>query len=347
MSSWHSPQSIFQIGHRAVKDLFASPVQLQEKVDGSFFAFGLYPEPSQNDEVVLKVRSKGAVMVPDAPMAMFRTAVEGVVSRQSLLHPGWQYRGECVAKPKHNALSYDRTPKDFVILFDILTDEEDYLPYPELKAEAHRLGYEVVPQLFEGMINSAEEFRGWLDTVSILGGQKIEGVVAKPLSPMFGQDKKLLMAKFVSEAYKEVHSKAWGESNPTSGDILDKLGKMYGTQARWDKAIQHMKEAGKIEGRVQDIGPIIQEIPKDVGIECKDEIKQYLWKWAWPHVQRTIIRGFPDYYKELLLRQQFEDESEAQAASNVEGGVDGVNLGVVGVDIAVVSQEGQVEVKGV
>lgn len=318
-----------------MKDLFTVPVQIQEKVDGSFFAFGLYPTSaaghitedviqSQEDcshlpltvELELRVRSKGAVMIPDAPMAMFRRAVEGVVARKDKLHPGWQYRGECLDKTKHNALAYDRTPTDHVILFDILTDEETYLPYDLLKAEGDRLGYEVVPQLFSGRVDSPEALRRYLDTVSVLGGQKIEGVVVKPLEPMYGQDKKMLMGKFVSEAFKEVHKQAWGESNPTSADILTELGRMYGTPARWNKCIQHLKEAGTIEGnRVQDIGPIIKEIPKDVGMECKEEIQQALWKWAWPTIQRLIIRGFPEYYKEKLLEQQFEAEHKNEDKS--------------------------------
>src|SRR5690348_6531407 len=123
MSAWHSPGSIYSIGHRAVRDLFSYPVQVQEKVDGSFFAFGLFEEPAQNNEIVLKARSKGAVIEPMAPPAMFKPAISAAVARQQLLHPGWQYRGETLCKPKHNSLQYDRVPKDNVILFDILTDE--------------------------------------------------------------------------------------------------------------------------------------------------------------------------------------------------------------------------------
>lgn len=311
MGSWRSPGKIWSVGHREVKDLFTQPVQLQEKIDGSFFQFGLVQnDPSKFDSrYELMVRSKGAVMVVDAPMKMFSRVVEQVKLRECLLHPGWTYRGECLDKPNHNALAYDRVPKDHLIIFDILVGEEDYLSYGEMKVEAERIGFEVVPQLFSGMINSADEFRKFLTTPSILGGQLIEGVVAKPLTPVYGMDKKLLMAKFVSEAYKEVHAKSWGEQNPTSGDILLKIAGMYGTPARWNKSIQHLKESGVIvEDRVQNIGAIIKEVPKDVGIECKDEIQQLLWRWAWPHLQRMITKGLPTYYKQRLLESSFEGE---------------------------------------
>jgi hypothetical protein len=306
MSSWHSPQSIFNLGHKAVKDLLAFEVQVQEKIDGSFFAFGFYPE--EYPDTPLKVRSKGAVMEPGAPMAMFKRAVQGVVAREGMLHPGWQYRGECLDKPKHNTLAYDRVPKDHVILFDILTDEENYLPYDQLVAEANRIGYDVVPQLFTGVIHNVDEVRGFLSMVSVLGGQQIEGVVIKPIVPLYGPDKKLLMGKFVSERFKEAHKVAWGESNPTSADIITKIVQAYGTQARWQKAVQHLKEAGLLENSPRDIGPLMQEVPKDVGMECKDEIKQALWKWAWPAISRQLARGLPEWYKDVLLEAAFEKE---------------------------------------
>ena len=323
MNSWHSPQGIFNLGHRAVKDLFTVPVQVQEKVDGSFFAFGIYPtaegvgitnnsEALANGTAELKVRSKGAMMIPDAPEALFKKAVAAVKDRLHLLHPGWQYRGETLAKPGHNALVYNRTPKDNVILFDILTDEETYLSYDQLKAEAERIGFEVVPQLYQGIVNSAEELRKFLDTESILGGQKIEGVVVKPLEPMYGPDKKMLFGKFVSEAFKEVHRGAWKKANPTNKDILQKLGDAYGTQARWQKAVMHLREQGKIEDSPKDIGLLMREIPQDVLKECEEEIKNLLFKYAWPHVSRMITRGVPEWYKDCLLRAQFEKDTDAE-----------------------------------
>jgi hypothetical protein len=312
-------------------------VQIQEKVDGSFFAFGLFPEsnldaataafgctaeeakPLELTELELKVRSKGAVMIPDAPEGMFKPAVKAVKDRQDLLRPGWQYRGETLVKPKHNALSYDRIPKDNIILFDVCTDEETYLPYEELCAEAKRLDLEVVPQLFSGTVQSTEQLRVYLDCISILGGQKIEGVVVKPLTPLYGIDKKMLFGKFVSEAFKEVHRKAWGESNPGPTDIIHRLGEMYANGARYQKALVHLREAGQIEDSPRDIGKLIREIPVDVLKECEDDIKEALFKYAWPHISRIIIREVPTWYKDLLLRQQFEKELGSDGGAATEG----------------------------
>src|SRR3989304_2237004 len=103
MHSWHSPGSIYGLGHKAIVDLFTVPVQVQEKVDGSFFAFGIYEsdDPLYSGYPELKLRSKGALLIADAPQAMFKGAVETVkeLAEKGLLVKGWQYRGEVLCKP--------------------------------------------------------------------------------------------------------------------------------------------------------------------------------------------------------------------------------------------------------
>lgn len=315
MSSWHSYPSIYNMGHKAIEDLLKGPVNVEEKGDGSQFSFGLFEVAEQEEDglaptrgaVELKVRSKGTVMHPDAPMDMFKLGVEHVKSIQHLLHLGWTYRGEYLARPKHNSLAYDRTPRGYIIIFDINTGEEEYLDYDAKRLEADRLGLECVPLLHSGIVENIEQFRKFLTTTSILGGQKIEGVVVKPVRyDLFGRDKKVLFGKFVSEAFKEVHRKAWGENNPTSGDIIESIGRRYGTMARWNKAIQHMREAGRIEDSPRDIGPILQEIWPDIVKEERDAILDELWKWAAPHLKRLVVRGFPEFYKQKLLEKSFE-----------------------------------------
>ena len=299
MDSWHSYPSIYNMGHKAIEDLLKTPVIVEEKIDGSQFSFGL-------DTEGIRVRSKGAEMIPDAPEKMFQKAVDTVKELSPSLTPGWTYRGEFLRVPNHNTLIYSRVPKKHIIIFDINRGHEDYLTPEEKKVEAERLGLECVPVIFQGMVTTLDFFRGFLDTDSILGGSKIEGVVVKPLGySLWGRDKKCLMGKFVSEAFKETHSLAWKESNPKSGDILERLGADYTTQARWTKAVQHLTEAGKLEGSVKDMGTLMKEIPEDIEKECSDEIKEKLFQWAWPHLRRSVVRGVPEWYKELLLKKQF------------------------------------------
>lgn len=304
MQSWHSYPSIYNLGHRYISDLLTVPVNVEEKVDGSQFSFGI------TDEGEIKVRSKGAVMYVDAPEKMFSRAVETVKSIAPILRRGWTYRGEYLAKPKHNSLCYARIPLMHIAIFDINTDEAGYLDYDAKKAEAERLGLECVPLVFSGKLDSIDAFRGFLDRESFLGGQKIEGVVVKPLDyGLFGADKKCLMGKFVSEHFKEVHANEWKKSNPTNGDVLVDIGSRYCTPARWQKAIIHLREKGLIEDSPRDIGVLLKEINVDILSDSKEEIKEALFKWAWPSIGRMSTRGFPEWYKEQLLKRQFEETS--------------------------------------
>jgi hypothetical protein len=175
---------------------------------------------------------------------------------------------------------------------------------------------EVAPYIYQGPIKDVQYFRSLLDTVSCLGGQKIEGVVIKNYR-RFGPDKKVLMGKFVSEAFKEVHASEWKSSNPTQGDILERLIESLRTPARWNKAIQHMRERGELEDSPRDIGLLMKEVPTDVEKEEADFIKQKLWEWAWPHIKRGTVRGLPEFYKERLLEQQF-NSSLQEATPEVE-----------------------------
>lgn len=305
MTSWHSYPSIYALGHRYVADLLLDPVLVEEKVDGSQFSFGIFIDDVGGP--YLRCRSKGAEINVIAPDNMFKKAVDHVQSIRHKLMVGWTYRGEYLTKPKHNALAYDRVPQGHIILFDINPMEETYLPYDEKHREAERLGLEVVPQMYYGMVENLEHFRTFLESTSCLGGQKVEGVVIKNYQ-RFGIDKKVLLGKFVSEAYKEVHKSEWKAANPTNRDVVDLLVRELKTPARWNKAIEHLRDAGKLQDAPQDIGLLMKEVPTDIEKEEVDYIKQKLYDWAWPHIRRGVTGGLPEWYKEQLLIKQFNND---------------------------------------
>jgi hypothetical protein len=302
MSSWHSYTKSYNLGHAALKKLFDGPVTVEEKIDGSQFSFGVFAGE-------VKCRSKGREIVPEAVDDMFKLAVQTVIELAPTLKDRYTYRGEYLQKPKHNCLAYDRTPKANIIIFDIQPAEEAYLSYEDKRAEANRIGLEVVPLIYEGPGEdmSVERIQEILKQVSILGGQTIEGVVIKNYT-QFGSDKKVVMGKYVSEAFKEVHKKDWGESNPGKSDMLGFLGHKFKTYARWNKAVQHLKEAGNLTDSPKDIGNLMLEVKRDIQEECKDEIVEVLLKWALPHVLRSATAGLPEWYKEQLLAKQFADK---------------------------------------
>ncbi len=163
------------------------------------------------------------------------------------------------------------------------------------------------------------DFSFMLDQDSLFGGCKIEGVVIKPVGyVLYGEDKKALLGKFVSEVFKETHQQSWKESNPSNKDVLDRLAKVYGTQARWLKATQHLRESGQLENSPRDIGNLLKEVVVDVEKECKEEIMQKLWEHSWPSLRRMLTGGLPEWWKEKLLREQFEQTIE-EGAKQEEG----------------------------
>lgn len=300
MSSWHSYPKLYNVGHSAVKDIFQDEVLVEEKVDGSQFSFGKI-----NGE--LKVRSKGVQIDPEHPEKMFTKAVNTAKELFPRLTEGYTYRGEYLQSPKHNALAYDRTPNQHIIIFDINTEEEQYLSYNDKVAEAFRLGLEVVPILYQGKVDRPEQLVELLEKVSVLGGQKIEGVVIKSYTK-FGVDKKALMAKHVSEAFKEVHKHSWKEGNPTGKDFIALLAESYRTPARWNKAIQHLKERGQLTNTPKDIGLLMKEVQLDIREECTNEIKEKLFEYAWRNIGSSSVKGLAEYYKNILLESTFKNE---------------------------------------
>lgn len=87
---------------------------------------------------------------------------------------------------------------------------------------------------------------------------------------------------------------------------MNRLAKVYGTQARWLKAAQHLRDAGTLDNSPRDIGNLLKEVVQDVSKECKEEIQQKLWEHFWPQLRRMLTGGLPEWWKERLLTEQFE-----------------------------------------
>lgn len=302
MTKLRSYSSPFNFGHKALQELFLDPVIVQEKIDGSQISFGIGVDG-------LSARSRNQeLFVSEDDTSMFNLGIATIVSLKDKLEPGFIYRGEYLRKPKQNTLVYDRVPDGNIILYDIDRGDQDYMNPAELFQEAQRLGLEVTPMLASfDKKPTVDELKELLKIKSVLGNVTVEGVVIKNYN-RYGVDKKTLMGKYVSETFKEKHSKDWKKSNPTKNDVIFKLGEEYGTEARWQKSVQHLKENGTIEGVVQDIPLLLKEINQDVLEEYGKEIKERLFKHFWKQISRHITRGFPVWYKNYLMEEALSDE---------------------------------------
>lgn len=299
---------IFALGTGVIADILKDPVEVTEKIDGSQFCFGL-----QNGELFL--RSKRAQLFPEHADKMFKAGVDYVCSIRDRLPDNTTFYCEYLARPKHNVLAYSCIPKNHFILFGV----RDFLGFKKEHSSlckwADILKIEAVPCLLKGHrfseTNIISELEKLLDQESALGGQKIEGVVLKNYSRsvMLGDNlisDGVMCAKFVSERFKEKHQKDW-KANSGKAPI-EALIEKYRSEARWQKAIQHLHEDGVLEFTPRDIGKLIKEIQTDFVEEEKEEIKEDLWKLFNSDFTRKAIAGFPEWYKKFLIEKAYTND---------------------------------------
>jgi len=303
----HSYPKVYALGHAAIGGLLLDAVIVQEKLDGSQFSFTLGPKGTDGGhDVVCKSRNK---IIDQEAAGMFHLAVEHVKSVAPRLTEGYTYRCEYLMKNKHNTLTYARVPKNNLVLFDVNTGHELYMHWKDVELQAKTLDIDCVPTLQTGRIENPGRIKELLGDESFLGGPAMEGIVIKNYG-RFGRDGHVLMGKYVSEDFKEMHTKDWKKRHPGGKDVLAEIGMSLCTQARWRKALQHLKERGEYTQSLRDIGALFKEVNQDTQQECAEEIKEVLFKWGWKGISKHITRGLPEWYKEYLMEVQFEDTTE-------------------------------------
>lgn len=295
---------LLTIGNRLVNKLFEGEVEVTEKIDGSQFSFG----KDMNGE--LQYRSKGAQLFwPDNCQDLFKPVVEWVNTISHKIPKGTVFHGETLKSKKHNALTYSRVPEGHFILFGVRSLVDQTVRGGEaLYNWAEILGCEAVPILYHGQIRDIDQLHKLMDKESVLGGVNMEGVVVKRYENFLigGELLPLMGAKLVSEQFKEVHSKeAYGKK--VSKNAIDSLFDNYKTEARWRKAIQHLRENGQITDTPADIGILLKEIQIDTEQECAQEIKEALWQILRKDFLRNLTKGFPEWYKNDLLTRNIQE----------------------------------------
>lgn len=284
-------------GTRHVANILDGPYFVQEKIDGSQMTVGVI-------DGELFCRSKGAVLDLDCTNKQFKDAVEHfkALHKQGRLLEGAVYRGECVSKPKHNVLCYDRVPDGCFVLFDAQLPTGEYARPDELARVADLLGVSFAPCFATPELPStAADVRTLASGPSFLGGPR-EGIVIKrydvedPTQP--GTP---LKAKVVDAEFKE---RMTGKKSRTGDpDPVLALGASYAVEARFRKAVQHLRDEDKLEGEPRDIAPLMRELNRDLEEECGEEIKDELFKIFRKKILRESSNGFPQWYKNELMKE--------------------------------------------
>jgi hypothetical protein len=291
---------IFALGHRYTKTIWDGPVEITEKVDGSQFKFGLI----DND---LLCGSKNCLLDLDNPDKLFAPAVTHVkqLHSEGKLPPDMWFVGETLHRPKHSVLKYGRVPINNIALFGVYDCSDTfYKDYSEIVYHAKQLNIDVVPTFTMDLSGEYfEMIQKLLQTESFLGDALIEGVVIKNYAHDFivgDQYFPIQCAKYVSEKFKEKHVKDWkAKTHKGSHEALvDSLT----TEARWQKAVQHLLEAGQLLGEPKDIGPLMKEVHRDIIEEEEDFIKDRLFKIFTKQYLRKVTHGLPEWYKEQLAK---------------------------------------------
>lgn len=294
---------IFHVGAPEVTLLFTGEVEVTEKVDGSQIGFGRV----ENGDLI--IRSKGVVMYNGASYSepkLFKSAINQILSVQDKIKPGYFFYGEAVTSPRHNTLSYEKTPTGFIALYGVLTPEGWVSDHKTLTEYAVGLGIDVVPLLYKGEISSKEQLDALMNTDSFLGKEKIEGVVVKNYTQKSNWHMSLeCFGKFVREGFKERNGA--NKDHQKGNDLLDLIG-AFKTDARWEKAVQRARDNGTITGSAKDIGPMIQDIILDLETEEQGYIKEQLYKLFRKQITGATVAGFPEWYKEKLLVGAFKPD---------------------------------------
>ena len=301
---------IFAIGTTYIQDIFKNDVEISEKIDGSQFCFGKISGE-------LFMRSKGAQIFPENPEKMFVIASDYVLSVENKISDNTIYFCEYLKKPKHNTLAYSRVPKNNLILFSVCDNTERFIAsYDELLKKADEIEIETVPLVFSGKINDPQAIFDLINAESVLGGVDMEGIVVKNYFQPFllgGQPIPLMAGKLVSEKFKEVHQKNWGKENTGKGKY-ELFKDSFRTEARWEKAVQHLRDSGNLDCSPKDIGSLIKEVHSDIISEEKESIKAFLFKEFGQEIIRKSTAGLAEWYKEKLIKDSFE-ESDNKACN--------------------------------
>lgn len=306
MSAIHSYPKIFAVGSDYIPHLFNGAVEVTEKIDGSLFGFGVTADRR------LVMRSKGKEMFSESCEKMFTKAADYVSSIQERLFElapsqGLFYYGEFLGGPSHNILKYARVPKNHIMVFGVRVGEGWVHDHSQLAEWAAKVDLEAVPLLHQGTIDSVEFLNSFFERESVLGSEKLEGVVVKNYAQptVIGQQIYPSFGKYVRAEFKERHATDWS-AKFSEGSRLDRWLESFRSEARWQKAVQHLTEVGTLTHEPRDIGVLLKELERDIFDEERQNIEKELFRLFKDQIARKARAGFPEWYKEQLATRAFK-----------------------------------------
>jgi hypothetical protein len=275
--------------------MFKGEVEVTEKIDGSQFVFGM------DEEGKFVCRSKGQLIDMEHP-GMFALAVEqakrifseSIYTGCSKLY----FYTEFLMKPKHNKLCYHRVPLNNLYLFAVW-NYNSWESIGSVIGNATCMNIEppnVIATAKEMSVASIEiALNTFFELDSILGGCKIEGVVFKNYTQV-NRNNDIACCKAVRPEFREIVSAKKVKNDNNIENFLNS----FKTEARWNKAIQHLRDKGLLADTPKDIGMVIAETLRDLEEEYGVMIKDFLYKHFMREIKQRTIKGLPEYYIKKL-----------------------------------------------
>ncbi len=299
---------IYRIGNENTKWILKYPVCIKEKIDGSQFGFG-------NLNGSIQKRSKNYLLGSELDMnGAFFNAVKKVEEIKNLIPLNHCFYCEYLKIPKHNKLKYARIPNGNLILFGYkFFDEESKTWFytteqSRLKYFSDLFGIECIPEFSSSFeIKEISQLGFFLKRESILGNANIEGIVVCPSytpdAPYF-DEKTFSLGKYLSKEFQETKKINLAEFSSFNKKI-EIISDIFRTEARWNKAVQKLRDSGMLENSEKDIGKIIKEIQNDIIEEESEYIKKLLYDEFKRYILLNSVKGFSEWYKNLLFEKLF------------------------------------------
>ncbi|MDP8213385.1 MAG: RNA ligase family protein [Candidatus Zapsychrus exili] len=296
MSNIPAFTKIYNIGHKEVENIFDGPVEVTEKIDGSQFCFGVI-------DGKLYIRSKGREIDEENQDSMFSRACDHVrnLYENKKLPEGYVFFCERLNRPRHVRLKYDRVPKNNLILFGTqinngyCDNKLRFAEHLELIYYADRLDIELIPLIYKGDNITIAKLDELIDRKSILGDVDIEGLVIKK----YDGANSPISAKYVSESFRERKIIKLPIAE-TRKEAIDEFIKTFRSEARWEKAVQHLRDDSRLENSQKDIGKLAKEINIDLLEEEESTIKEFFYKMYKKDFTKYALLGFADWYLNRL-----------------------------------------------
>lgn len=292
-----------------LKDFFVNTIlAVEEKIDGSQFSFGFLP--NKYGAYVLRVTSRNKELATYNVDSMFAKAVNHLTATKyrDILPKDVVFRAEAVCTCKHNKIHYSRTPLGFCVVYgaeNLKTGAT--VPRTVWQLVANELGLEPVRAFptvgtnGKTLSDVIDEVKQYLEDESQLGGSKVEGVVLKRHeNHILTPDGVPMFAKVVSDSFREIAKPRKLKGLVTEDKIIKEILDLVNKDMVYSKAVQHLTEAGQLSHSNSDIGPLINEIKRDISEDIKEPAKALLWEWARNQVVTGVVEGFAKWYIKKL-----------------------------------------------